>query len=86
MSVNSSLDAVYMELLGVHAELRELMAQSSLNLMTFQDISDALGLGRSATYKLLARPDAPKKIRLSGTCVRYRRKDVEKFLDSLIEK
>jgi len=87
MSTTETLDTIYMELLGVHAELRELKKQkTSLGLMTFADIQEEVGLGKSATYKLLARPDAPKKIRLSGTCVRYRRSDVENFFNSLQEK
>ena len=43
----------------------------SFELITFTDVADHLGLGRTATRALLSAPGAPSTVRLNKRAVRY---------------
>ena len=53
------------------------------NLMTYLEAADYLHVGRSTLYDLVGRGELPF-VRLSPRCVRFRRQDLEEFVDARV--
>lgn len=53
--------------------------------MKLSDVLDELGISRAAFYRLRARGQSPKCIKLPNGHLRFRRTDFEQWLDGLEE-
>ena len=52
-------------------------------LLDINEVAAALRVGRRTAYVLRARPDFPRPVTLASRIVRYRRSDVETFVQQL---
>jgi prophage regulatory protein len=53
------------------------------DLLTSRDVADRLSISVRTLHRLVARGQFPRPIRLSRKCVRWRRSDVEGYLQAL---
>jgi excisionase family DNA binding protein len=55
------------------------------SLMTYVDAADYLQVGRSTLYDLVGRGELPV-VRLSPRCIRFRRQDLEEFVEERVSR
>ena len=53
------------------------------DLLTMRDVQNILCVKRNAVYRLMERNDFPRPVRFNARMIRWRRSELQEYIDSL---